>query len=177
MTEQPLTAGTPLRAELYLRPDASGFFDAQRQVVNRVERVEANGLLGESIVASMWQCIQARAEDARSDALATYEEFREWARHNGCSLAPAFERRTRTHLATDRTEEVVVFPALALALYDEGALTAVFPATDGEHTYTVGDALDAFERGDERWLTQFDPVDVGRTEPVLDSRHVTAVSP
>lgn len=176
MTEQLLT-DTTLRAELYLRGDTSGFFDAQRRVVNRVKRVAANGMFSESIIAGVWQCVQAQAEDPRSGVLTTYDEFREWARHNGCSLEPAFERRTRTHLGTDIVDEVMVFPAIALALYDEQALTAVFPCTNDERTYTVGDALDAFERGDRAWLTQFDAVPVGRTEPVVESSDVTAVSP
>lgn len=176
MSERP-TARTPLRAELYLRGDAHGVFDVQRQVLNRVERLEANGTLGESIVAGDWQPVRARAEDARSDALSTYEEFRAWARHNGHSLEPAFQRRTRTHLATDRTDEVVVFPVVALALYDERDLQAVFPCTDEDRTYTVEDALDAFERGDEGWLTQFDGVTVDRTEPALEPDEPPAISP
>jgi hypothetical protein len=69
----------------------------------------------------------------------------------------------------DQVDEVVVFPIVSLALYDATQLQAVFPCSDVEHVYTVGDALDAFERGDEAWLAQFDTVTVDRTEPWLDA--------
>lgn len=164
-----MTDDTRLRAELYLRGDTYGTFDAQQQVLNRVNRLEANGVFADSMVAGEWQRIRTMAEDKRSGALATYEEFADWADRNGSSLEPAFERRTRTFVGMDRTDDVVVFPVVSLAIYDEKSLQAVFPCTDAELTYTVGDALDAFERGDEEWLAQFDTVTVDRTEPWLDA--------
>jgi hypothetical protein len=108
------------------------------------------------------------AEDKRSGALATYEEFRDWAERNGHSLEPAFERRTRSYVGLDRVDEVVVFPVVSLAMYDGSQLKGVFPCTDEDRTYTVGDALEAFERGDADWLAQFDSVTVGRTQPWLE---------
>jgi len=164
-----MTDDTHLRAELYLRGDTYGTFDAQQQVLNRVNRLEANGVFSESMVSGEWQRIRTMAEDKRSGALATYEEFDDWATRNGSSLEPAFERRTRTYVGMDRVDEVVVFPVVSLAIYDEKRLQSVFPCTTDEHTYTVGDALDAFERGDEEWLAQFDTVTVSRTEPWLEA--------
>lgn len=164
-----MTGTTHLRAELYLRGDTYGTFDAQQQVLNRVNRLEANGVFSESMVAGQWQRIRTMAEDARSGALATYEEFEDWAQRNGSSLEPAFEKRTRDYIGMDRSERIVVFPVVSLALYDETTLQAVFPCSDGDTTYTVGDALDAFERGDDAWLSQFDTVTVDRTEPWLDA--------
>jgi hypothetical protein len=169
LNEIPMTGDTRVRAELYLRGDTYGTFDAQQQVLNRVNRLEANGVFADSMVAGEWQRIRTMAEDKRSGAVATYEEFTDWADRNGSSLEPAFERRTRTYVGMDRTDDVVVFPVVSLAIYDEKSLQAVFPCTDGEYTYTVGDALDAFERGDEAWLAQFDTVTVDRTEPWLDA--------
>ncbi|MBX0321497.1 hypothetical protein EGH21_00500 [Halomicroarcula sp. F13] len=163
-----MTTDTHLRAELYLRGDTYGTFDAQQQVLNRVKRLEANGVFTDSMVAGEWQRIRTMAEDKRSGALATYEEFRDWAERNGSSLEPAFERRTRSYVGLDRVDDVVVFPVVSLAVYDDKRLQAVFPCTDDDMTYTVGDALDAFERGDENWLVQFDSVTVGRTEPWLE---------
>jgi len=160
---------TPLRAELYLRGDTYGTFDAQQQVLNRVNRLEANGVFADSMVAGEWQRIRTMAEDKRSGALATYEEFADWADRNGFSLEPAFERRNRTYVGMDRVDDVVVFPIVSLAIYDETRLQAVFPCTHDEYTHTAGDALDAFERGDEAWLAQFDTVTVDRTEPWLDA--------
>ena len=164
-----MTDNTHLRAELYLRGDTYGTFDAQQQVLNRVKRLEANGVFTDSIVAGDWQRIRTMAEDKRTGALATYEEFRDWAQRNGSSLEPAFERRTRSYVGMDQVDDVVVFPVVSLAIYDDRQLQAVLPCSNGEQTYTVGDALDAFDRGDEQWLAQFDTVTVGRTEPWLEA--------
>jgi hypothetical protein len=163
----PATTDTPLRAELYLRGDTYGTFDAQQQVLNRVKRLEANGLFSESIVAGEWHRIRTRAEDPRDDAIAVYEEFDDWATRNGFSLEPAFEKRKRAYMGLNRVDDVVVFPVIALAVYDGAAIRGVFPCTDADRAYAVGDALDAFERGDVDWLTQFDAVTVDRTEPLL----------
>ena len=46
-----MTRDTRLRAELYLRGDTYGTFDAQQQVLNRVNRLEANGVFADSMVA------------------------------------------------------------------------------------------------------------------------------
>jgi len=163
-----MTEDTHLRAELYLRGDTYGTFDAQQQVLNRVKRLEANGVFSESMVAGEWQRIRTMAEDKRSEAIQTYEEFQDWADRNGHSLTPAFERRTRSYVGMDRVDDVVVFPVVSLAIYDGDDLEGVFPCSDEERTYTVGDALEAFERGDENWLAQFDSLSVDRTEPLLE---------
>lgn len=173
--ERPMTDNTHLRAELYLRGDTYGTFDAQQQVLNRVKRLEANGVFSDSMVAGEWQRIRTMAEDKRTGALATHAEFRDWAQRNDSSLEPAFERRTRSYVGMEEVDDIVVFPVVSLAIYDDRQLQAVFPCSNGDHTYTVGDALDAFERGDEEWLAQFDSVTVGRTEPWLDSGVETTV--
>jgi len=170
-----MTDDTHLRAELYLRGDTYGTFDAQQQVLNRVKRLEANGVFSDSMLAGEWQRIRTLAEDKRSAALDTYSEFADWAEQNGHSLSPAFEQRTRSYVGLDQVDEVVVFPVVSLAVYDEDDLQAVFPCSDAERTYTVGDALEAFERGDEDWLAQFDTLSVDRTEPLLEPGVETTV--
>jgi hypothetical protein len=165
MTEHPTpTTDEPIRAELYLRGDAHGSLGVQ-QVVSRAERLDANGVFSESLVAGRWHRCETRREDWRSEAMETYEEFRAWADANGFSLEPGFQQRTRSFIGMDDVEEVVVFPVVALAVYEGDELGAVFPCTDGERTHTVESALAAFERGDEGWLTQFDPVTVDHGGP------------
>lgn len=165
---EPTTTDSGLRAELYLRGDTYGTFDAQQQVLNRVKRLEANGMFSESIVAGEWQRIRTRAEDARDAALTVHGEFEDWAERNGFSLEPAFERRTQSYVGLNRVDEVVVFPVIALAIYEGDRIAGVFPCTDEDRAYTVGDALDAFERGDADWLTGFEAVTIDRTEPLLE---------
>ena len=162
-----MTTDEPIRAELYLRGDAHDALGVQ-EMVTRTDRLEANGVFSESLVAGEWHRCHTRTEDWRSEAMEAYEEFREWAEANGFSLEPGFQQRTRSFIGMDDVEEVVVFPVVALALYEADELTAVFPCTDGERTHTVESALAAFERGDEDWLTQFDPITVDHTEPRLE---------
>lgn len=164
---------TELRAELYLREDTYRGLGA-REAVSRANRLEANGVLSDSMVAGTWHRCHTRAEDWRSAAMDTYEEFREWAASNDFSLEPGFQQRTRSFIGMDDVEEVVVFPVVALALYDARGLTAVFPCTDDERTYTVESALAAFERGDQDWLTQFESTGVEHTEPRLETNGTTA---
>ncbi|MEF8841635.1 MAG: HTH domain-containing protein [Haloarculaceae archaeon] len=172
-TERSTTIDTPIGAELYLRGDAHGGLGVE-EVVERANRLEANGVFGESIVAGEWHRCHTRAEDWRSEAMETYEAFREWADANGFSLEPGFQQRTRSFIGMDDVEEVVVFPVVALAIYEVDELTAVLPCTDGDRTHTVESALAAFERGDEAWLTQFDPVTVDHAEPRLGSETAAA---
>lgn len=158
------------RAELYLRGDTYGTFGAQQSVLNRIRRLESEEVLDDANVAGEWQRIRTMAEDRRSGALATYDEFADWAERNGFSLEPAFERRTRSYVGLDRVDEVVVFPVVSLAIYEDDELQAVFPCSDGSENVTVLDCLDALEAGDFGWFSRFDSVTVDRSEPHLDSR-------
>jgi len=160
---------TQSRAELYLRGDTYGTFDAQQDVLNSVRALEADDVLDEAAVAGEWSRIRTLNEDTRSEAVETYREFADWADRNGHSLGPAFERRTRSYLGLDQIDDVVVFTVVSLAVYEDERLRAVFPCSDDERAYTVRDCLDAFERDDAEWLDQFDAVTVDRAEPHLEA--------
>lgn len=170
MTETP-TPDTQIRAELYVRTDSSALLGA-KEMLRRAERLDANGVFSESTVAGHWQRHQAPKEDWSSEAMDTYETFSDWADRNGFSLEPGFQTRTRSFIGMDDTEDVVVFPMVSLALYEDDELAAVFPCSDEDGTYTVETAIEAFERGDEDWLTQFDTVTAsgaGRRSTVDDA--------
>ncbi|WP_226021533.1 HTH domain-containing protein [Halomicrobium salinisoli] len=156
------------RAELYLRGDTYGTYEAQQAVLKRVEALAAGDALDEAEVADEWQRIRTTDEDRRDGAVETYVEFADWAERNGYSLGPAFEQRTRSYVGLDRVDDVVVFPVVSLAVYEDDRLRGVFPCSDDERTYRVQDCLEAFERGDADWLAQFDAVTVDRTEPRLE---------
>jgi hypothetical protein len=159
------------RIECYLRGDTYGTYDRQQAVIERVENLENEGVLAETSVTADWQRIRTPEQDVRDDALVTYEEFREWARENGYSLEPAFERRHRAYLGRSAVDDVVTFPVVSVAVYDDRDLAAVFPCSGEDETihFTVGDCLDAFERGDaDEWLQQFARLTVDRVEPHLE---------
>jgi hypothetical protein len=158
------------RVELYLRGDTYGTYDRQQAILERVRGLESDGVVDETSVDASWQRIRTPEQDSRDGALATYEEFGEWAQRNGYRLEPAFERRHRGYMGTDTVREVVVFPLASLAVYEDEKLRSVFPCSEESGTvhFTVADALDAFEAGDDDWFEQFDVVSVDRTEPLLD---------
>jgi hypothetical protein len=155
------------RIEAYLRRDTYGTFDAQRRVLDRLGDLEGGGVLG-AVGTDRWHARQTMEYDHREGALATYEEFLDWARHNAADLEPAFERRIRTLIGGTEAREVVVFPVICLAVYRTDRLRAVFPSSvDGTH-FTVHDCLDAFESGNvDRFLSRFTPREVERTTPHL----------
>lgn len=167
------STGGSLRAELHLRGDARGGA-LVREIVSRAERLETTGVLDAVTVAGEWSCVHVRGDGPCSATIATYEAFREWAETNRLSLEPGFQERTRGFIGTDESEAVVVFPVIALAIYEGRDLSAVFPCTDGERTYTVEESIAAFERGDTIWFARFGsepPADAG---PVLESDGATA---
>lgn len=101
--------------------------------------------------------------------MATYETFEAWAERNDLSLDPGFQQRTRGFIGADGVEEVVVFPVAALAVYRDDELAAVFPCSDGERTYTVERALEAFEQDDTDWLDGVAPDATDTVEPASES--------
>jgi len=157
------------RAELYLRGDTYGTFEAQQALLDRVRALESGDALVDVDVEWSWEHIRTIGEDHRDGALATYSDFADWAERNGYGLAPAFEQRSRGYVGLDRVDDVVVFPVASLAVYEETDLQAVFPCADDDVNYRVQDCLDALERGEEDWLAQFEPVTVDRTSSRLEA--------
>jgi len=157
------------RAELYLRGDTYGTFEAQQELLDRVRGLEAGDAVEDVDVDWAWERIRTIDEDHRDGAVDTYYEFAEWAAQNGYDLGPAFEQRHRGFVGLDRVDDVVVFPVATLAVYDGRELQAVFPCADGDLIYRVQDCLEALERDDEDYLAQFEPVTVDRTAPHLEA--------
>lgn len=158
------------RAEIYLRTDTIGTYDAQKRVLDRIRSLADDGVFDEAGVESTWQGVETAEVEVRDEAVRTYEEFRDWAEANDFSLEPAFDRRPRYVTGTTEVEEAVVFPVVALAIYVGDQLRAVLPSSDEFHHYTVHEAIEGFERGDlDRWLERFSGVSVDRTEPRLSA--------
>lgn len=162
--------GPPYRCELYFRTDTIGQFDVQRRVLDRIRSLEADGFLERADVEATWQGIETREHAHGSAMRETYEEFATWASVNGFSLAPAFDVRSRYVPGTTERRECVIFPVVALAIYQGQQLRAVVPCSDEFGHYTVHEALEGFERGDvDRWVSRFDGVSVERTAPKVEA--------
>lgn len=158
------------RAEVYLRTDTIGTYEAQKRALDRIRTLDDRNVFDDATLAATWHDVETYATDVRDGAIETYEEFRTWANANDFSLEPAFDIRPRYVEGTTEVRRAVVFPVVALAIYVEDDLKAVLPSTDEFGHYTVHEALEGFERGDlDRWLSRFRGVTVDRTEPRLDA--------
>jgi len=156
------------RCELYYRTDTMGRFDVQQRVFDRIEDLEERGVFDRTREAT-WQQVEIRESDARQGAHETYREFRDWAEANDFELEPAFDVRPRYVPGSTEVRDTVVFPVIALAIYEGEELRAVVPSRDEFGHYTVPEALEGFERGDlDRWLSRFTGVTVDRRAPHLE---------
>lgn len=88
--------------------------------------------------------VSERHGDSR--VLGRYEEFAQWAAERGVSVTSPFEQRTVLPLVGG-SREILTVPMLCLAVYGDD-LRGVYPCTDGERTWSVTDALDAYESAD-----------------------------
>jgi hypothetical protein len=76
-----------------------------------------------------------RAERAR------YNEFSAWARKAGVRLAPFFDTRLCYSTQTGEKREELVMPAMCVAVYEDGDLAQVAPATDEDGPTSIADCL------------------------------------
>jgi len=75
-----------------------------------------------------------------------YLAFSRWARDRGVRLRPSFSTRECYAADTGELCDWLVFPAITLAVYDEGDLVAVYPHADGDDYRSVADGLSALAR-------------------------------
>jgi len=75
-----------------------------------------------------------------------YLAFTAWAERNGVRLTPFFGTRECYCMETGERGEWLVLPALCLAVYEDGDLTAVFPHADGDTYRSVASGLRFLER-------------------------------
>lgn len=69
-----------------------------------------------------------------------YTSFSEWARSANVRLSPGFGTRRCYSTRTGEPEDQLVFPAVALAVYDGGRLEAVYPHV-GQEPRSIQDGL------------------------------------
>lgn len=77
-----------------------------------------------------------------------YDEYSRWARDRGVSLRPSFDVRECYAMDSGEKGDWVVFPAITVAVYETGALAAVYPHADGDDYRSVADGLAALAEAD-----------------------------
>jgi len=114
------------------------------QVRERLGVLAGQGVIG-AVEQDTWPS-RAPLDDLGDALRDTYLSYRVWADDRGYSLAPFFQ--TRECFTPDRGgwTDWLVTPAFCLAVYEEDALSAIYPYADGAETHTVEDGVDALER-------------------------------
>lgn len=110
---------------------------SQRSLRERAERLAADCSAVEVTVRPVERYVSL-------DDSERFRTFQSWAKEQGVSLLPAFDVRLRRGAGTD-TREVLVPPIVVLAVHRQGALSAVYPHSDGDDHRSVGAALTALD--------------------------------
>jgi len=130
---------------LYARRPVCG---ARTETLNRLTGLHSGDDIDDFEVETWPNEVVLDDKDGHATLVTTFRMFEEWAAERGVSVRPPFEVRTAGSLVGN-SQEVLVLPALCLAVYDE-SLAGVFPCTDGTTTWTVPEYLDAYEAAEDR---------------------------
>lgn len=135
-----------LTVDLYARSDTP-VPEWRDAVLDRLRRLRDRGRIAGFEVHSWPRAVSLPLADRTDDGIpGTVRTFERWAVRHDVRLRPPFGvRRTRSAI-TGETDELLVLPVVFLAARDDD-LVWVAPATDGESTVTVDDALDAVAAG------------------------------
>jgi len=112
------------------------------RLTDRLRALEAAGRVDSFEVTTCPKRIRREDPDA-VDARDRYLAFSRWARDRGVRLRPFFATRECYAADTGELCDWLVFPAITLAVYDEGDLVAVYPHAAGEVYRSVADGLSA----------------------------------
>lgn len=131
-----------IRAELFVRETLpKPARQCSQRTIARLERLAADGHLGDCSVTSWAKRlpIGGAEETTQRDR---YNTFSQWARENGVRLTPFFDTRDCYSMTTGEKRTELVFPAICLALYEDGELQTVAPHASENGSTTVSECLD-----------------------------------
>jgi len=156
MTPSERTGGT--RVELFGRADLpTPAASRHDRVAQRLAALASAGAVAEFGV-STWPKRVPRDGAADAATRDRYLAFAAWARDSGVRLTPFFGTRECYSMETGERGEWLVLPALCLAVYEDGELTAVYPHADGDTYRSVLSGLQALEEGADAESSDSAPV-------------------
>jgi len=174
------TQSDDTRAELYVRsllPD--GHTQQQAAVIDRLQGLSDADVLSDISVQVIGRQIPSTPAEARTElglfALNRVSVFQEWAKHNDCSLEPAFEVRSVDSEITGEQYRALVFPVQLLAEYQGSELTCVTPHTADGETVTVRDRLSMLEGAEESTFTPLERASAAQPPTQSDLPAVDAI--
>lgn len=147
--ERESAAAGSVSAVLRLRTlGPSGPNPPQTEVIDRLQTLTENDPMVDLDIDIWRPSMGSTWSDDRDpfNGRETLAEFEQWADEQGCTLRPAFDRRSAA-LTNDDEERGgrIVTPLITLAVYDGGRLRAVYPHVDGDEVRTVHDGIEALE--------------------------------
>lgn len=119
----------------------------QQDVLDRLEGFAERGVVDE-VSEEWWStrvCTPGAETGAGASCPAIVGELLDAVDGTEISLQPAFRHATG-HDTTD--SGVLYLPVICLVVRDEGTVTGIYPACDGEAHHSVEDALDRIEAGE-----------------------------
>lgn len=148
------TTQDPPTVKLFVRSLApEGAEERQRAVIERLERLEADGRIG-GFVVIIWgkKFCPATADRTEIGRLSRrfLSEFDEWSARTKLSVAPFFEVKNSYSAVTDESKTAIVYPLLALAEYDGTELVHVSPCRGSSENCSVEDHLNALAAGERQ---------------------------
>lgn len=135
------------RVELYARGDLPRPADRRRTAVVDRLRVLADDERIAGFDEFTWEKRIRTSGPTDREARDLYLAFSQWADEAGVGLRPFFDTRDCYSMETGEFGEWLVFPALCLAVYEDGDLAAVYPHADGGEFRSVTDCLDLLAGG------------------------------
>jgi len=129
------------RLAVYLRrPVATETERRQNSVLGRVDALRQQGIV-DGVDVTYWHRLSTGADPQEAADIETLER---WATDNGCTLAPAFDRRNRRSAFTG-DDSVVTLPVACVACWEDGELVGVYPHAGPCGHCTVADGIDRIE--------------------------------
>lgn len=158
MTQQFDTRLEPdtLRIELFVCASMYGTYEKQNDVIQRIQRLVDRDRLAALSRYTWARELSPAAEDTWCEfAREKYDEFTRWAVGSNRSLEPAFSRRTVRNEYLDECYDVIQFPIISIAVYDDDALVRLAPSVDDDgEAYTIEDCLTELEQLDRASVTR-----------------------
>lgn len=139
------TTDRDVTVELHVRSELPAPAEAQAEQVYEGLAVLAGQGAIDAAGRTAWPN-RTPVADPEGNVRDVYLSFREWADEQGYSLSPFFQIRECYTADSEGWTDWLVTPAMCLAVYEDGRLSAVYPHTDGSETRTVQDGLQALER-------------------------------
>lgn len=145
-----MTASEQRRATLFTRiQPAAGLESRKETAVERLDRLERTGAIGGYEVLAWGRAMRVGGPLCETrycrDLLDHVEALDSWLDDDG-SDCDAFERRRVDRPIVDEHYDVITLPAMCLAVYESGELTAVYPRRDGDRLASVADGLESLDR-------------------------------